>query len=135
MYFFFRNSGGFTSITRRSGGSFFVCFSAYLSSGGVKKNKKKEKKSQRHQGEHETGHLTNLFFRLAGWMYTNASLDTAETLESRLTASSLVHTNTHTFFQQNKRIKNMNIVQKPHHPLLLLLLLLLLNCFPLETLS
>lgn len=133
MYFFFRNSGGFTSITRRSGGSFFVCFSAYLSSGGVKK-KKKEKKSQRHQGEHETGHLTNLFFRLAGWMYTNASLDTAETLESRLTARSLVHTNTHTFFQQNKRIKNMNIVQKPHHPLLLLLLLLL-NCFPLETLS
>lgn len=133
MYFFFRNSGGFTSITRRSGGSFFVCFSAYLSSGGVKK-KKKEKKSQRHQGEHETGHLTNLFFRLAGWMYTNASLDTAETLESRLTASSLVHTNTHTFFQQNKRIKNMNIVQKPHHPLLLLLLFLL-NCFPLETLS
>lgn len=134
MYFFFRNSGGFTSITRCSGGRFFVCFSAYLSSGGVKK-KKKEKKSQRHQGEHETGHLTNLFFRLAGWMYTNASLDTAETLESRLTASSLVHTNTHTFFQQNKRIKNMNIVQKPHHPLLLLLLLLLLNCFPLETLS
>lgn len=133
MYFFFRNSGGFTSITRRSGGSFFVCFSAYLSSGGVKK-KKKEKKSQRHQGEHETGHLTNLFFRLAGWMYTNASLDTAETLESRLTARSLVHTNTHTFFQQNKRIKNMNIVQKPHHPLLLLLLFLL-NCFPLETLS
>lgn len=133
MYFFFRNSGGFTSITRRSGGSFFVCFSAYLSSGGVKK-KKKEKKSQRHQGEHETGHLMNLFFRLAGWMYTNASLDTAETLESRLTASSLVHTNTHTFFQQNKRIKNMNIVQKPHHPLLLLLLFLL-NCFPLETLS
>lgn len=133
MYFFFRNSGGFTSITRRSGGRFFVCFSAYLSSGGVKK-KKKEKKSQRHQGEHETGHLTNLFFRLAGWMYTNASLDTAETLESRLTGRSLVHTNTHTFFQQNKRIKNMNIVQKPHHPLLLLLLLLL-NCFPLETLS